>query len=119
MAGLEMSLRAKSVFISGRTAVVALPRVGEGRSFRVDYALPGEPLGNVVEFAHGVRGRVVGEVVAVRPAPTGTHVEIRLNDDSTRRRLRNPDARVDVAVTFEGSDRANPYGGKVLRVEVD
>lgn len=41
-----------------RIATVGIPSVGRGRSFRADYAMPGEALASAAEFGHGGAGRI-------------------------------------------------------------
>jgi hypothetical protein len=66
---VQVKLRGQVLRLNPRRRVVTvgLPSVGRGRSFRADYAMPGEALARAVEFGYGGAGRVVGVVVAVRP----------------------------------------------------
>jgi hypothetical protein len=104
-----------------RIVVVLLPRVGEGRSFRTDYALlPDEPLAPARQFVHGYRaGRTVGGVVAVRPTEAGAEVDVNVADAAAWRRLGDRKVRVDVTAAFTGTIGPNPIGGRVERVEID
>ena len=73
--GVQLSGRVLRLDLRRRVATVALPSVGQGRSFSADYANPGEGLASVVEWLHGTPGsRSVGTVVAVRPQESGAEV---------------------------------------------
>jgi len=103
-----------------RVAVIQLPRLGEGRTFRTDVALPGEELATAVGVGYGSTvGRTAGSVIAVRPRDTGTEVDVVVTSDSAWQRLAERDVRVDVGCTFDGSIGPNPTGGRVDRVEID
>ena len=121
--GHPLGLRGTVLRMDGRrrVATIQVPRVGEGRSFRTDVAMPGEEaLAAVVELGHGrPHRRTVGAVTAVRPTAAGTEVDLRVTSDSTWQRLADRSARVDVGCTFAGSIGPNPTGGRVTRVEID
>jgi hypothetical protein len=123
MSALRMSLRGTVLRLDPRrrVATVRLPRVGEGRSFRTDYALaPDEPLARAVQFGHGYRlGRAVGGVVAVRPTEAGAEVDVHVTGDSAWQRLAERKVRVDVTAAFTGAVGLDPFGGRVERVEID
>jgi hypothetical protein len=123
MGDLQMSLRARVLRLDPRrrVATVRLPRVGEGRTFRTEYALaPDEPLARAVQFGHGARaGLVVGGVVAVRPTEAGAEVDVNVADDNAWRWLADRNARVDVIAAFTGTIGLDPVGGRVERVEID
>jgi hypothetical protein len=123
MGDLQMQLCGRVLRLDPRRriAVVQLPRVGEGRSFRTDYALaPDEPLARAVQFVNGYRaGRTVGGVVAVRPTEAGTEVDVHVTGDSAWQRLAGRQVRVDVTAAFTGTIGLDPVGGRVERVEID
>jgi hypothetical protein len=103
-----------------RVATIRLPRVGEGRSFRTDIAMPGEALATVLELGYGLRaGRTVGAVTAVRPRDNGAEVDVHVTGDSAWQRLAERSVRVDVGCSFAGSIGLDPVGGRVERVEID
>jgi hypothetical protein len=103
-----------------RIAAVGIPSVRRGRSFRADYAMPGEALASVGEFGDGLPGRrTVGAVVAVRPTESGAEVDIHVNGDTAWQRLAGRGARVDVGCAFTGMVGADPLGGRVERVDID
>jgi hypothetical protein len=102
-----------------RIATVGLPSVGRGRSFRADYAMPGEALASAVEFGYGGAGRTVGAVVAVRPTESGAEVDVHVTGDTAWQRLAGRGARVDVGCAFTGMVGIDPFGGRVERVDID
>jgi hypothetical protein len=103
-----------------RIATIQLPRVGEGRSFRTDIAMPGEALSTVMELGYGFRaGRTVGAVRAVRPRDNGAEVDVHVTGDSAWQRLAERSVRVDVTAAFTGTMGLDPIGGRVERVEID
>ena len=103
-----------------RVATVALPSVGQGRSFSADYANPGEGLARVVEWYHGNSApRPVGTVVAVRPRESGTEVDLRITGgDTAWQRIASGDVRVGVQCAFAYADGPDPRGGRVERVDI-
>ena len=103
-----------------RIATVAVPSVGQGRSFRADYpAALGQTLARVVERCHGFpHQRTAGGVAAVRPTDKGAEVELHITDDTTWQRLATGDSSVAVHCTFAGAVGADPYGGRVQHVEL-
>ena len=117
--GAQLSGRVLRLDLRRRVATVALPSVGQGRSFSADYANPGEGLARVVEWCHGSPGsRSVGTVVAVRPRESGAEVDLRITGDTAWQRLGSGDARVGVQCAFAYADGPNPRGGRVERVDV-
>ena len=117
--GAQLPGRVLRLDLRRRVATVALPSVGQGRSFSTDYADPGEGLASVVEWCHGSPGsRSVGTVVAVRPRESGAEVDLRITGDTAWERLGSGDARVGVQCAFAYADGPNPRGGRVERVDV-
>jgi hypothetical protein len=102
-----------------RIATVGLPSMGRGRSFRADYAMPGEALASAVEFGYGGAGRTVGAVDAVRPTESGAEVDIHVSGDTEWQRLAGRGARVDIGCAFTGTAGADPFGGRVERIKID
>jgi hypothetical protein len=102
-----------------RVATVALPSVGQGRTFAADYADEGGGLASVVEWLHGTPGsRSVGTVVAVRPRESGTEVDLRITGDTAWEQLGSGHARVGVQCAFKYADGPDPRGGRVERVDI-
>jgi hypothetical protein len=117
--GVQLSGRVLRLDLRRRVATVALPSVGQGRTFAADYADPGGGLASVVEWCHGSPGsRSVGTVVAVRPRESGAEVDLRITGDTAWERLGSGDARVGVQCAFAYADGPNPRGGRVERVDV-
>jgi hypothetical protein len=117
--GAQLSGRVLRLDVRRRVATVALPSVGRGRSFSVDYADPGEgPL--VMEWLHGTPGtRSVGSVVAVRPGDAGTEVDLAITGgDAAWQRVAAGDARVSLQCRFAYADGPDPRGGRVERVDI-
>jgi len=122
MSALRMKLRGTVLRLDPRRriATIQLPRVGEGRSFRTDIAMPGEALSTVMELGYGFRaGRTVGAVRAVRPRDNGAEVDVHVTGDSAWQRLAERSVRVDVTAAFTGTMGLDPIGGRVERVEID
>ena len=122
MGDLQLRLRGRVLRLDPRrrVATIALPRVGQGQSFRLDIALPGEALATVAELGYNFRdGRTVGAVRAVRPRDNGAEVDVHLTGDSAWQRLAERSVHVDVGCSFAGSIGPNPTGGRVDRVEID
>jgi hypothetical protein len=117
--GARLSGRVLRLDPRRRVARVALPSVGQGRSFRADYANPGEGLASVVEWCHGSPGtRSVGTVIAVRPRESGAEVDLRITGDTAWQWLGSGSARVAVRCRFPYVDGPNPRGGRVERVDL-
>ena len=117
--GVQLSGRVLRLDLRRRVATVALPSVGQGRSFTADYANPNEGLASVVEWCHGSPGsRSVGTVVAVRPRESGAEVDLRITGDTAWERLGSGDARVGVQCAFAYTDGPDPRGGRVERVDI-
>jgi hypothetical protein len=117
--GAQLSGRVLRLDLRRRVATVALPSVGQGRSFSADYAHPGEGLATVVEWCHGSPGsRSVGTVVAVRPRESGPEVDLRITGDTAWERRRSGHARVGVQCAFAYVDGPNPRGGRVERFDL-
>jgi hypothetical protein len=104
VAGLQVQLHGRVLRLDPRTrlATVAVPAVGEGRSYRADYAAPGE----------------AGTVVAVRPAGSGAEVDVHVTGDMAWRRLADRGGRVDVHCSFAYTAGPDPRGGSVTRVDI-
>jgi hypothetical protein len=100
-------------------ATIKLPAVGRGRSFRVDYALPGEGLASVRQWTHGLGASTVGTVVAVRPVERGAEVDLAITADSAWQRLGGRSVRVEARCSFAGVSGIDPFGGRVHQVEID
>jgi hypothetical protein len=117
--GARLSGRVLRLDLRRRVATVALPSVGQGRSFSADYADPGEGLARVVEWCHGNSApRSVGTVVAVRPGESGAEVDLRITGDTAWEQLGSGHARVGVQCAFAYTDGPNPRGGRVERVDL-
>ena len=103
-----------------RLATVRIRRIGQGRTFSTDAALPGEQLARVVEFGHGTpHRRTAGGVVAVRRTDASeTEVDLVVTSDSAWQRLAAGSVRVHAVCSFTpvGPD---PRFGRVHRVELD
>jgi hypothetical protein len=99
-----------------RVATVQLRRIGQGRTFRTDVALPTEKLAGVVEWG---RGSSLGGVTAVRTTDAGeTEVDLHVTSDSAWQRLAAGSVRVHAVCSFTpiGPD---PRFGRVTKVEFD
>ena len=86
MGVLEVNLPGRVLRLNPRrrVATVAVPSVGRGRSYRADFAAPGEGLASVVEHLHGNPSqRTIGTVIAVRPTGSGAEVDVHIR--GTRR----------------------------------
>jgi hypothetical protein len=118
--GAQLPGRVLRLDLRRRVATVALPSVGQGRSFTADYANPNEGLASVVEWCHGTPGsRSVGTVVAVRPRESGTEVDLRITGgDTAWQRIASGDARVGMQCAFAYTDGPDPRGGRVERVDI-
>jgi hypothetical protein len=83
--------------------------------------MPGQALARAVEFGHGWAswGRTIGTVVAVRPTESGAEVDIHITGDTAWQRLAGRGAHVDVGCAFTGMVGADPFGGRVERVDID
>jgi hypothetical protein len=122
MGDLQLKLRGRVLRLDPRrrVATIQLPRVGDGRSFRTDIAMPGEALSTVLELGYDFRdGRTVGAVTAVRPRDNGVEVDVHVTGDSAWQRLAERKVRVDVTAAFTGTIGLDPVGGRVERVEID
>jgi hypothetical protein len=118
--GVQLSGRVLRLDLRRRVATVALPSVGQGRTFAADYADEGGGLARVVEWLHGTPGaRSVGAVVAVRPGESGTEVDLCITGgDTAWQRIASGDARVGVQCAFAYTDGPDPRGGRVERVDI-
>jgi hypothetical protein len=117
--GVQLSGRVLRLDLRRRVATVALPAIGQGRTFSADYANPGEGLASVMEWCHGSPGtRSVGTVVAVRPRDSGAEVDLSITPDSVWQWLAGGDARVGVQCAFPYADGPDPRGGRVERVDL-
>jgi hypothetical protein len=56
-------------------------------------------------------------VTAVRPRDNGAEVDVHVTGDSAWQRLAGRGARVDVGCAFTGMVGADPFGGRVERID--